>query len=56
MDGVYFPVPERGPVAGGWNRFILVAVNEFGEHLFSADWAGNVGYGFWQHATLTTFT
>ena len=26
------------------------------KHWYGVDWAGNVGYGFWQHACLTTFT
>lgn len=25
-------------------------------HLYGVDWSGNVGYGFWQKACLTTFT
>jgi phage major head subunit gpT-like protein len=31
---------------------------EFNErkHRYGVDWAGNVGYGYWQHACLTTFT
>ncbi len=28
---------------------------EHGECLFGVDWAGNVGYGFWQFAVLVTF-
>lgn len=27
-----------------------------GECLFGIDWAGNVGFGYWQHACLTTFS
>lgn len=26
------------------------------EQLFGVDWTGNVGYGYWQHAVLVTFT
>lgn len=26
------------------------------KHWYGVDWAGNVGYGFWQHSALTTFT
>lgn len=26
------------------------------KHWYGVDWSGNVGYGFWQHAALTTFT
>ena len=26
------------------------------KHWYGVDWAGAMGYGFWQHATLTTFT
>lgn len=26
------------------------------EQLFGIDWTGNVGFGFWQHACLVTFT
>ncbi|WP_440640272.1 Mu-like prophage major head subunit gpT family protein [Bradyrhizobium sp. PUT101] len=26
------------------------------KHWYGVDWAGNVGYGFWQHSVLTTFT
>jgi phage major head subunit gpT-like protein len=26
------------------------------KHWYGVDWAGNVGYGFWQHGALTTFT
>lgn len=26
------------------------------KHLYGVDWSGNVGYGYWQHACLTTFT
>lgn len=26
------------------------------KHWYGVDWAGNVAYGFWQHACLTTFT
>lgn len=31
---------------------------EFNEnkHRYGVDWSGNVGYGYWQHACLTTFT
>jgi phage major head subunit gpT-like protein len=30
---------------------------EFNEnkHRYGVDWSGNVGYGYWQHAALTTF-
>ena len=26
------------------------------KHWYGVDWAGNMGYGFWQHSVLTTFT
>ncbi len=26
------------------------------KHWYGVDWAGNVGYGFWQHSALMTFT
>lgn len=26
------------------------------KHWYGVDWAGNVGYGFWQHSVQTTFT
>lgn len=26
------------------------------QHLYGVDWTGNVGFGFWQHAVLVTFT
>lgn len=34
------------------------SVEEFNNkrHLYGVDWTGNYGYGFWQHAALSTFT